>query len=126
VVTGDLSSGAVADLDHAVSLARRMVTDFGMSTRLGPFTVRPIVNGSLKEGIYGAAYSERIASEIDADVQEVLAAADARAKSILIDQRHVLDGLAQALMEAETLEGDVLDGLLLGVNQSEPARIGSS
>ncbi|MBA2438818.1 MAG: ATP-dependent zinc metalloprotease FtsH [Acidimicrobiia bacterium] len=126
VVTGDLSSGAVADLDHAVSLARRMVTDFGMSTRLGPFTVRPIVNGSLKEGIYGAAYSERIASEIDADVQEVLAEADARAKSILIDQRHVLDSLAQALMEAETLEGDVLDGLLLGVNQSEPARIGSS
>jgi cell division protease FtsH len=107
----------MADLDHAVSLARRMVTDFGMSDRLGPFTVRSVLNGALKEGLYGAGYSERVASEIDLDIQEVLAEADSRATAILIDQRPVLDAIAHALMEAETLEGDVLDGLLLPVNQ---------
>ncbi|MDQ3353676.1 MAG: ATP-dependent zinc metalloprotease FtsH [Actinomycetota bacterium] len=123
VVTGDLSSGAMADLDHAVSLARRMVTDFGMSDRLGPFTVRSVLNGALKEGLYGAGYSERVASEIDLDIQEVLAEADSRATAILIDQRPVLDAIAHALMEAETLEGDVLDGLLLPVSEHprEPA-----
>ena len=125
VVTGDLSSGAVADLDNAVSLARRMVTDFGMSTRLGAFTVRPIVNGTMKDGMVGSGYSERIASEIDAEVQDVLAQADARAKSILVEQRQLLDNVAQALMEAETLEGEVLDNLLLEVNQSKPTPVGS-
>ncbi len=117
VVTGDLSSGAMADLDHAVNLARRMVTDFGMSDRLGPYTVRSVLNGALKDGLFSAGYSERLASEIDSDVQEVLARADARATTILIDQRPVLDAIAQALMEAETLEGDALDELLLPVNQ---------
>ncbi len=125
VVTGDLSSGAMADLDHAVSLARRMVTDFGMSDRLGPFTVRSVLNSALKEGLYGAGYSERVASEIDADVQDVLAEAEARATAILVDQRSVLDAVAHALMEAETLEGDVLDGLLLPVNQQPRETVGT-
>ncbi|MBW3626449.1 MAG: ATP-dependent zinc metalloprotease FtsH [Actinobacteria bacterium] len=124
VVTGDLSSGAVSDLDAAVSLARRMVTDFGMSARLGPFTVRPLVNGALKEGLVGAGYSERIASEIDAEVQEVLAQAERRAREILVDQRAVLDAIANALMEAETLEGDALDALLLPVTRVSPTPVG--
>ncbi|MGI9120124.1 MAG: ATP-dependent zinc metalloprotease FtsH, partial [Acidimicrobiales bacterium] len=125
LVTGDLSSGAMGDLDAAVSLARRMVTDFGMSTRLGAFSVRPLLAGAMKDGLMGAGYSERIASEIDAEVQEVLAGAEQRAKAILVRERAVLDAVAHALMEAETLEGDVLDGLLLPVNQAPlPAPVG--
>jgi cell division protease FtsH len=124
VVTGDLSSGAVSDLDAAVSLARRMVTDFGMSTRLGPFAVRPLVAGALKEGVLGAGYSERIASEIDAEIQDVLAEAEARAKEIVVSQRGVLDAVANALMDAETLEGDALDALLLPVTRVSPSPVG--
>jgi cell division protease FtsH len=123
VVTGDLSSGAVSDLDAAVSLARRMVTDFGMSTRLGPFAVRPLVAGALKEGLLGAGYSERIASEIDAEIQDVLAEAEARATEIVVSQRGVLDAVANALMDAETLEGDALDALLLPVSRVSPSPV---
>ncbi len=120
LITGDLSSGAMGDLDAAVSLARRMVTDFGMSTRLGAFSVRPLLSGAVKEGLLGTGYSERIASEIDAEVQEVLREAEGRARAILVAERNVLDAVAHALMEAETLEGDVLDGLLLPVSQAAP------
>ncbi len=123
IVTGDGSSGAVSDLDAAVSLARRMVTDFGMSARLGPFSVRPLVNGALKEGLVGAGYSERIASEIDAEVQEVLAEAESRALAILGAQRAVLDAVASALIESETLEGEALDALLLPVTAVAPAPV---
>ncbi|MBW3626079.1 MAG: ATP-dependent zinc metalloprotease FtsH [Actinobacteria bacterium] len=124
IATGDLSSGAMSDLDAAVSLARRMVTDFGMSTRLGPFSVRPLVTGALKEGLVGNGYSERIASEIDAEVQDVLAEAADRASAILVANQEVLDALADALMEAETLEGDQLDALLLPVTRATPASVG--
>ena len=123
IVTGDASSGAVSDLDAAVSLARRMVTDFGMSARLGPFSVRPLVNGALKEGLVGAGYSERIASEIDAEVQEVLAEAESRALAMLGAQRAVLDAVAGALMESETLEGEALYALLLPVTAVAPASV---
>ncbi len=118
LVTGDLSSGAMGDLDAAVSLARRMVTDFGMSSRLGAFSIRPLLNSATKEGLMSSGYSERIASEIDAEVQDMLRQAEERAKAVLVAERKVLDAVAHALMEAETLEGDVLDGLLLPVSQA--------
>nr|MDP9019932.1 cell division protein FtsH [Actinomycetota bacterium] len=88
------------------------------------FSVRPLVTGALKEGLVGSGYSERVASEIDAEVQEVLAEADARAKDILVANQGVLDAIADALMEAETLEGDRLDALLLGVTRVTPASVG--
>jgi cell division protease FtsH len=121
LVTGDPSSGATSDLETGVTLARRMVADFGMSDRLGPFSVKPFLNGLARDGL--AACSERTASEIDAEVQSILTEAQARARAILEEQRAVLDAVAHALMEAETLEGDVLDGLLLPVVQAPPARI---
>ena len=115
IVTGDLSSGAVGDLDAAVLLARRMVTEFGMGTRLGPFSAQSLQNAALKEGLMTQAFSERIASEIDAEVQQVLADAAEQARSILVAQRAVLEAVAQALIETETLEGEILDALLLPV-----------
>ncbi|MBW3581410.1 MAG: ATP-dependent zinc metalloprotease FtsH, partial [Actinobacteria bacterium] len=63
-------------------------------------------------------------SEIDAEVQEVLAEAERRAREILVDQRAVLDAIANALMEAETLEGDALDALLLPVTRVSPTPVG--
>jgi len=115
IVTGDLSSGAVGDLDAAVLLARRMVTEFGMGIRLGPFSAQSLQNAALKEGLMTQAFSERIASEIDAEVQQVLADAAEQARSILVAQRPVLEAVAKALIETETLEGEILDALLLPV-----------
>ncbi|MDP8936140.1 MAG: ATP-dependent zinc metalloprotease FtsH, partial [Actinomycetota bacterium] len=114
LVTGEASSGAQSDLEHASTLARRMVADFGMSLRLGPFIVKPFTNGY--QGDIGLGYSERVASEIDAEVQDLLTQAEIRAKEVLAANRSVLDAMAHALMEQESLEGDDLDHLLLRVS----------
>ncbi len=119
LVTGEASSGAQSDLEHAATLARRMVADFGMSMRLGPFIVKPFSNGY--QGDIGVGYSERVASEIDAEVQDMLGAAEMRAKEVLSANRSVLDAMAHALMEQESLEGDDLDQLLLRVSAVDGA-----
>jgi cell division protease FtsH len=118
LATGEDSSGATTDLEQAATLARRMITDFGMSTRLGPFIVKPLTNGF--QGEWGAGYSERIASEIDAEAQEILSQAEERARRALQVNRAAFDRLANALVEAETLEDEALDELLLDVTQTGP------
>jgi cell division protease FtsH len=124
LVTGEVSSGAQADLEHAVQLARRMVADFGMSERLGPYIVKPLTNGY--QGEWGQGYSERIASEVDAEAQSILTAAAVRSRAALEANRVLLDRIAQQLMEVESLEGDLLDELLLGVQSVPPDRVGSA
>jgi cell division protease FtsH len=125
LVTGEVSSGAQADLEHAVSLARRMVSDFGMSERLGAYIVKPFTPGY--QGEWGVGYSERISSEIDSEVQAILNDAHARARVALNANRALLDRVAQTLMEVESLEGDELDQMLLEVQSvpAEPARAGA-
>jgi cell division protease FtsH len=113
IVTGEASSGSQADLEQAGTLARRMVADFGMSTRLGPYIVKPFSNGY--QGEMGVGYSERIASDIDTEVQATLREAEERANAVLRANRATLDQVAHALMEQESLEGDALDDLLLAV-----------
>jgi cell division protease FtsH len=113
MVTGEVSSGATADLEHAGSLARRMVADFGMSEKLGAYIIKPLSPGF--QGEWGAGYSERIASLVDGETQAILTWADVRAKAALQANRELLDKVAQTLMEVESLEGDVLDELLVGV-----------
>jgi cell division protease FtsH len=123
LVTGEVSSGAQADLEHAASLARRMVSDFGMSKRLGPYIVKPFTPGF--QGEWGVGYSERIAAEIDAEVQEILKTAEARASEAITTNRALLDKVAQTVMEVESLEGDALEQLLLEIKSmpaAEPAR----
>jgi cell division protease FtsH len=118
LVTGEASSGAQADLEQAATLARRMVADFGMSKNLGPYIVKPFSTGY--QGEIGAGYSERIASLIDGEVQETLNEAEQRATLVLTANRAVLDQVAHALMESESLEGDALDELLLKVSSIDP------
>jgi cell division protease FtsH len=127
LVTGEVSSGAQADLEHAASLARRMVSDFGMSKRLGPYIVKPFTPGF--QGEWGVGYSERIAAEIDAEVQDILKTAEARANEAITANRALLDKVAQNLMEVESLEGDPLEQALLEIKSLptlEPARAAAS
>ena len=113
LVTGEVSSGAQADLEHASSLARRMVSDFGMSDKLGAYIVKPFTPGY--QGEWGVGYSERIASELDSEVQAILNHANERAEAALKANRALLDKVATTLMEIESLEGEPLDALLLEI-----------
>ena len=124
IVTGEASSGSQADLEQAGLLARRMVADFGMSTKLGPYIVKPFSMGY--QGEMGVGYSERISSEIDAEVQAILAEAEDRARAVLTANRATLDQVAHGLMESESLEGDALDELLLGVSGPAAATAASA
>ena len=89
-----------------------------MSHKLGPYIVKPFSNGY--QGEMGVGYSERVASEIDEEVQAILAEAEERARAVLAANRATLDQVAHALMEQESLEGDALDDLLLNITQTGP------
>ena len=101
------TTGAANDIEKATSIARGMVTEYGMSERLGarkfgsgdgePFLGREM--GHTRD------YSEEIASTIDEEVRRLIESAHDEAWEILVDYRDVLDDLVLELMEKETLTG---------------------
>ncbi len=102
----EITTGASNDLKQATKLARRLVTEFGMSPKLGPRTF-----GEREEMIFLGReiherrdYSEKIAQLIDQEVNRFIAQARATAQKILIRSRPMLDQIARRLMEKETLE----------------------
>ena len=114
LVFGEMTTGAHDDLSKATSIARNMVTQWGMSEKLGPRTF-----GKKESMIFLGRdiseqrdYSERIAEEIDDEVRELMDRARDRARSILAANRDKLDLLAKLLMEHETLEGDDLQAVM--------------
>jgi cell division protease FtsH len=117
LVFGDTTTGASNDIEKATSLARAMVTQYGMSEKLGPLTF-----GKKEEMIFLGReiseqrnYSDEVAAKIDAEVREIIDRAYARAKEALTTQRAVLDRLAALLVEKETIEGDEFESLFEGI-----------
>jgi cell division protease FtsH len=106
LVFHDPTTGAANDIDKATSLARAMVTQYGMTERIGavkfgednsePFLGRDI--GHTRN------YSEEVAATVDAEVKALLTTAHQEAFDILVDNREVLDNLVLALLERETLD----------------------
>jgi cell division protease FtsH len=114
LVFGDVSTGAQNDLQMATDLARHMVTQYGMSERLGLAAFEQGA-GSMP---YGPAtgshrdYSERTARLIDADIARLLDEAHERVRATLRERRGLLDTLAHALLEKETVDREALDALI--------------
>jgi cell division protease FtsH len=115
VVFGEVSAGVDNDLQVATGIARQMVTNYGMSDRLGTVAL------GRKAGliVLGRAlgeqrnYSDKTAEAIDAEVRRLMGDAYARAIAIVRAHRDVLNRVTAALIEKETLEGDEL-GRVLG------------
>ncbi len=114
LVFSDVTTGAANDLEQATKLARRMVTEYGMSERLGPrtFGKREELVFLGKEIAEQRDYSERIALQIDEEVHRLIEEAYQTAKAILQKYRPNLDRLAEELINKETLEGEGLKALL--------------
>ncbi|MBV9354019.1 MAG: ATP-dependent zinc metalloprotease FtsH, partial [Chloroflexi bacterium] len=123
IVFGEMSTGASNDLERATSLARRMVTEFGMTERLGVVTFGSGGEGGWPGGSPGAGnnYSEKTAQLIDDDVRRIIDQAYDRASQVIVDQREVLDRLAQALLRYETLQGPELERAFSGPATSAEA-----
>jgi cell division protease FtsH len=125
LVFGDTSTGAQNDLQRATDIARSMVTEYGMSDRLGLVTYererRPMFLPDSFSG--GKAYSEERAAQIDEEVSKVIGGAHERVRGILSQRRKILDDLAHLLLEKEVVQGEELRAML---SKSKPGIAASS
>ena len=107
LVFGDVSSGAADDLRQATNLARRMVTEWGMSDALGPISLAdngPVFIG--EDVMHSKKFSDQTAHLVDAEVQRILNEQEERCQGLLDDHRNALDLIARALLEHEAISGD--------------------
>jgi len=117
IVFGDTTTGSSNDIEKATGLARAMVTQYGMSEKLGPLAF-----GKKEEMVFLGReiseqrnYSDEVAAKIDSEVRSIIDNAFARAKEALTTHREVLDRLAALLVEKETIEHDEFEALFEGV-----------
>ncbi len=114
VVLGEVSTGAHNDFERATEIARRMVTEFGMSDKLGPMQF----GKSQKEVFLGRDYtnqpnySDKIAYEIDMEVKNIIDDCYKKCKKVLEEYRDELDLLAQSLIVKETLVAEDIKQLI--------------
>ena len=116
LIFGHLSTGASNDLEQATSWARRMVTEFGMNSKLGPVSYADSSGDVFlgRDMMARKDYSEEMAKRIDEEVSETLATMYAEAREILTTNRDKLEAIAESLLERETLETSDLALLLNG------------
>src|SRR6266496_2347239 len=111
-----VTTGAAQDIQQATNIARRMVTQFGMSAVIGPIAVgdreAEIFLG--REVVQRREISERTAELVDTEVKRILGDAYERAKTVLLEHRDALDRLAAALLERETLDREVVEMVVAG------------
>ncbi len=116
IIFNEVTTGAQDDIKRATEMARRMVTDFGMSDKLGPRTF-----GDKQEMVFLGReiseqrdYGDKVADEIDEEVNRIIQEAHAKATEILTKNRETLVRLAQTLIVEETLEADRLEAVFAG------------
>jgi cell division protease FtsH len=124
IVFGDMSTGAQNDLQMATDMARHMVTQYGMSQRLGLATFEQPSNSPLYPAGVGERmpYSERTAQGIDAEISSLLNDAHERVRQTLLEKRPLLDALAHTLLEHETVDRAALDRLIREHSVEAPVR----
>jgi cell division protease FtsH len=117
IALGEISTGAQNDLEQATKLARKMVTEYGMSDKLGPRTLgqKPEYVFLGREITEQRDYGDKIADEIDEEVHNLIQRAYSTAKKILTTNKAKLKEIATLLIERETLEEPDLDKLFEGL-----------
>jgi cell division protease FtsH len=140
LVFGHLSTGAANDLLQATRMAREMTCRFGMSEAIGPVSFDDDSGDVFlgRDFVTRKNYSEKTAEQIDAEMKRLLSQLYGEAKDVLVGNRGLLDRIAEALLERETLETAdlqrLLDGLLLpplpppaavhaGASEARPLRV---
>ncbi len=110
---GEVTTGASNDLEKASDLARRLVKEYGMSS-LGPisFGAKEELTFLGKEISEERNYSEIIATKIDKEIENFIKNAEKTAKKVLAKKRKLLDRVAQALIEKETIEKEEFEKLI--------------
>lgn len=121
IVIKDIDSGASNDIKQATKFARAMVTEFGMSDKLGLVCYsddsQPMFIG--RDMATHSSYSEESAKLIDEEVRDIIAAQHARATKLLTENRSILDNMARVLIERETIYTEEVDMLMEGKSYEE-------
>lgn len=124
LIFSEITTGASNDIERATEIARKMVTQYGMSDKIGPRTV-----GKKNEHVFMGRdfgevrnYSEEMASNVDLEIRRILDENYQRAKELLIEHQHALHEVSQVLIEKETLDTEQLDLLLKQVEGKEPPK----
>jgi len=114
IALNHMTTGAGNDLEHATELARKMVTEWGMSEKLGPLTF-----GKKDEHIFLGKeiarhkdYSEKTAIDIDEAIKKIVIEAYDTSKKLVTENLDLLEALAKSLLEKETLDGAEIDALI--------------
>ena len=124
IVLKDVTQGASADLQSVSSLARRMVTQFGMSEKLGLVAYennQPVFMGMDYELGGGSrnSYSQKTAAEIDDEVRRIVSEQHQRAIRLLTENRSILDNMSRVLVERETIYTEEVEMLMKGASYTE-------
>lgn len=113
-IFGEVTTGATSDLRRATSIARRLVTDFGMSDNLGPRTY-----GEKEEMIFLGReiheqrdYSEKIAEKIDEEIASFIRQGSSQAQKIISDNKDMLESIVSVLLNKETLEREEFEAIV--------------
>lgn len=121
LVIKDISSGASGDIKQATKFARLMVTELGMSEKLGLISYnddsQPMFIG--RDMATHSTYSEETARLIDEEVREIVATQHERARKLLSENRSILDNMARVLIERETIYTEEVEMLMQGKSYSE-------
>ena len=115
VIFGEVSTGAHNDFQRATGIARKMVTEYGMSEKLGPLQFGQQQGGQVFLGRdinSEQNYSDAIAHDIDLEMQRFINESYARAKTILTENRDKLELIAKTLLEVETLDAAQIKNLM--------------
>lgn len=122
LIFNEMTTGGQDDIERATKLARKMVTDYGMSDKLGPRTF-----GQKEELVFLGReiseqrdYSEKVAEQIDEEVYNIIQQAYAVAKKTLSENKPKLIEIAQKLIAEETLEGAELESIFSGSRTAPP------
>ena len=115
IMLKDITTGASNDMQRATQIARKMVTEWGMSSKIGLMSL-----GNENEVFIGrdyqkqASYSEQIAGQIDEEVKEIIDTAYNRAKAIITKNKNILTSLVELLEKKETIYSEEFDDLFKG------------
>ena len=122
LVIQDVTTGASADLQHVSDIARRMVTQWGMSDKLGLVAYdsdQPVFMGMEYGNQSRGGYSQETAAAIDGEIRRLITEAHTRATKLLKDNRSILDNMSRVLVEKETIYTEEVSMLMKGADYKE-------
>jgi cell division protease FtsH len=119
-----ITTGAGSDLRNATAVARDMIIEQGMGSKLRDQVFHESESGLVMDRMMREKpYSEKTAEEIDREVKELIEEAAERARAVISENRHYLDKIKNALLDKETLDGDQVTEILKGAKLPDAAKL---